>query len=250
VVEFVETDELEGARFHLVSLRGARLTECDLSGARIRGVEADGLEIDLREPSEGRLVVNGVDVVPLVEAELDRRFPGRGLRTATTAAGLRLAWSAAEGAWTRMLDRAAATPDGFDAAPAGEWSLTETLRHLVMSTDAWLRFAVLGIDQPFHPYGVVNVGFEEDGGDMSVFSEPPSLAAVLDVRAERVGMVRDFLAEATDETLAAPSRHAWAPQYSMPTLGCLRVILNEEWEHLRIATRDLDQVSQSSTDSA
>lgn len=31
----------------------------------------------------GTFVVNGVDVVPLVDAELDRRFPGRSLRRAT-----------------------------------------------------------------------------------------------------------------------------------------------------------------------
>ena len=68
-------------------LAGARFERCDLPGAVVRGSAVGGLEAD--DPWLGRpgevLVVNGVDVVPLVEAELDRRFPGRSMRRATTA---------------------------------------------------------------------------------------------------------------------------------------------------------------------
>jgi len=89
--------EGQGARsFVEEDLAGARFERCDLTGAVVRGSAVGGLEVD--DPWLGRpcevLVVNGVDVVPLVEAELDRRFPGRSLRRATTADGLREAWSA------------------------------------------------------------------------------------------------------------------------------------------------------------
>lgn len=40
------------------------------------------------------LLVNGVDVVPLVDTELNRRFPGRELREAEDPDGLRAAWAA------------------------------------------------------------------------------------------------------------------------------------------------------------
>jgi hypothetical protein len=34
----------------------------------------------------------------------------------------------------------------------------------------------------------------------------------------------------------------WAPEHEVTVLGCLRVILNEEWEHHRYAVRDLDAI--------
>jgi hypothetical protein len=46
-----------------------------------------GLDIDSHDLFFGSLIVNGVDVVPLVEAELDRRFPGRELQKAETPEG-------------------------------------------------------------------------------------------------------------------------------------------------------------------
>ena len=73
-------------------LRGARFVECDLSDVVMRGVEIAGMDIDAPWLSEGPgLRVNGVDVTPLVEQELDRRFPGRGARR---AAGGEPGWSA------------------------------------------------------------------------------------------------------------------------------------------------------------
>ena len=57
-------------------LRGARFVECDLSGVVMRGVDVAGMDIDAPRLAEGRgLRVNGVDVTPWVEAELDRRNP-------------------------------------------------------------------------------------------------------------------------------------------------------------------------------
>jgi hypothetical protein len=76
---------------------------------------------------------------------------------------------------------------------------------------------------------------------MSVFAtEQPSLAEVLDLRAERQAMVRDFLANVTPALLAEPRATAWSPEHEEPVLHCLHVIFDEEWEHLRFALRDLD----------
>ena len=80
-----------------------------------------------------------------------------------------------------------------DVSVGGEWAFAQTLRHLVLATDIWLGRAVLGIDQPFHPVGLAGPGAEDDGLDMSVFTTAtPSYADVLEVRASRVAMVRDF----------------------------------------------------------
>jgi DinB superfamily/Pentapeptide repeats (8 copies) len=243
---FTQTDDLEGAEFLGVNLRRARFVGSDLSGAVLRGVDVADAEIDapwLTEPG-GALRVNGVDVVPLVDAELNRRFPGREVRRASDPDGLRGAWEALERQWAVTLDRVAAMPSGtVDVSVGGEWSFAQTLRHLVMATDVWLRKAILGVEQPYHPIGQPNGEYEADGNDMSVFSTaPPSYAEVLEVRAGRVAMVRGFLADVTPQALEVERANPWAPQYPETTLSCLHTILEEEWEHHRYAVRDLDAI--------
>jgi len=244
--DFTGKDTLVGARFSDVNLKGSRFVRTDLSGAVMRGVDLVGTDID--SPwlfdGEGALLVNGVDVVPFVDAELNRRWPGRELRRASDPPGLRAAWAALQAAWGSALDRAAATPPGtVEVQVDGEWSFAQTLRHLVMATDVWLRRAILRIDQPFHPAGQPNEEYGAEGGDMSVFShDRPTYQEVLAARADRVAQVQAFLAAATPEQLTEARVNPWAPQYPETVLSCLHTILGEEWEHLRYATRDLDLI--------
>ncbi len=65
-----EDVHLAGARFHDVDLTGARFQLVDLTGAVIRGAALVNVDISGEIKN---LLVNGVDVVPLVEAELNRR---------------------------------------------------------------------------------------------------------------------------------------------------------------------------------
>ena len=243
---FHQSDDLQGAEFVDVDLRGARFIGADLSGVVMRGVEVREAEIDAPWLANGQsfLRVNGVDVIPLVEAELNRRFPGRADRRAKDPAGLRAAWATLERTWTATLERAAVMPAGtVDVSVAGEWSFAQTLRHLILATDTWLRRGILEIEQPFHPVGLAGPGAEEDGLDLSVFATvPPTYAEVLEVRADRVAMVRDFLATVTADELAATRRNPWSPEYEETVLSCLHVILEEEWEHHRYAVRDLDAI--------
>jgi hypothetical protein len=53
-------------------------------------------------------------------------------------------------------------------------------------------------------------------------------------------MVRDYLAGLTPDDLEAERRNPWAPEHPETVRSCLHVILEEEWEHLRFALRDLD----------
>src|SRR4051812_27502119 len=135
------TKEFEGATFIEVSFKGAALRFSDVSGVRMRSVDVDGLDIDSHDLSFGSLFVNGVDVVPLVDAELNRQFPGRELQNAQTPEGLRGAWTAVQSAWQATVTE---TPPGLvDAHVEDEWSLAQTLRHLVLATDAWLGGAIM-----------------------------------------------------------------------------------------------------------
>jgi DinB superfamily/Pentapeptide repeats (8 copies) len=247
---FTSLDDLQGAEFVDANLHGARFCRADLSGVVMRAVDVRGADIDAPFLFRGEtsLRVNGVDVIPLVEAELNRRFPGRAHRRATDPDGLREAWAALERTWAATVERVAAMPAGtVDVSVDGEWSFAQTLRHLVMATDAWLGRAILGVERPFHAIGQPNAEYETDGNDMSVFATiTPSYADVLGVRAGHVAMVRDFLATVTSDDLATTRKNPWAPEYPETVLSCLHVILGEEWEHHRYAVRDLDAIDAAS----
>ena len=97
---------LSGARFEDVNLTGADFYGADLTGARFRVVDLTRVTISgsaLRDMDISgeieNLRINGVDVVPLVEAELDRRYPDRAKMRPGDAAGYREAWDVLERLW-------------------------------------------------------------------------------------------------------------------------------------------------------
>jgi uncharacterized damage-inducible protein DinB len=242
---FTRSDDLRAAEFVGTDLRGARFVAADLSGAVMRAVEVRDADIDAPwlPCGDGVLLVNGVDVVPFVEAELNRRFPGRADRYAEHPDGLRAAWAALQDTWAATLDRVAALPAGtVDVSVGGEWSFAQTLRHLVMATDTWLGRAILELDRPYHPLGLADSSAAGEGLDMSVFAtDTPSYADVLEARADRVAIVGDFLATVTEDDLAATRTNPWGGQKET-VRSCLHTILEEEWEHHRYAVRDLDAI--------
>jgi hypothetical protein len=236
---YSDSQEFEGATFVRTSFKGATLRSCDLSGVTMRSVDVGGLDIDGHDLLFGSLIVNGVDVVPFVDAELDRQFPGRELQKAQTPEGLRNGWVAVQAAWETTVANTA--PELVDAHVEDEWSLAQTLRHLVLATDAWLHSGIMRMEQPFHEIGLIFTGAAEMGFDVSVFrTDTPAFEDILAVRAERQQMVTDFLAAATPELLAEERDNPWGGGDWHPTVGdCVRVILEEEWAHLRYVRRDL-----------
>ena len=139
-------------------------------------------------------------------------------------------------------------PEGtVDASVAGEWSFAQTLRHLVLASDMWLGRAVLEIEQPFHPLGLLDAG-TDDSQTPRPAAATPSYDEVLAARAGRVALVRDFLAAVTPEELAATRRNPHDPAHPETTRSCLHVILEEEWEHHRYAVRDLDSIEARAAD--
>jgi hypothetical protein len=181
------------------------------------------------------LMINGVDVVAFVEGELNRRFPGRALWRATDPAGLRQAWQSVEGAWDAAIARAATLPEGsVDERFDGEWSFAETLRHLVHATDIWLGKGVLGwAPDAFHPLGL---------GHGGLATEVSPFADVLAARADRVARVREFLAGVTDDVLDEERPNPHNPEHPETVRKCVQVVMEESWEHLRFALRDLDAI--------
>src|ERR687890_379227 len=99
---FTRSDDLQGTEFVVADLRGARFVEADLSGVVMRGADIDAPWLF---DGDSFLRVNGVDVIPFVEAELNRRFPGRADRRAEDPNGLRSAWAALERTWATTISR-------------------------------------------------------------------------------------------------------------------------------------------------
>src|SRR5436309_210348 len=94
-------------RFHDEDLTGAEFRECDLSRARMVGVVMQDAEID---GLVTHLVVNGVEVMSYVEAELDRRHPVRLLIRSDQADDLREAWRQLRDDWATTTERVRSMP--------------------------------------------------------------------------------------------------------------------------------------------
>ncbi|MEV7228138.1 MULTISPECIES: DinB family protein [Polymorphospora] len=250
MVEFIG-DDLRGSRFERVNLSGARFRASDLSGASLRGVAMTGVVmrgvelVDVDIYGEiANLTVNGVDVGPLIDAELDRRYPDRAKMRPATAAGFRQAWDTVERLWAGTVARARRLdPDLLHESVDGEWSFVETLRHLVFATDAWVRRAILGDPAPWDPLGLPWDEMPETAGIPRDRAARPSLDSVLDLRRDRMSTVREVVDGLTDETLGGHTRPVvapgWPPPDSFPVRECLLIVLNEEWEHRLYAERDL-----------
>ena len=237
-----ERVDLSGAQLSNVDLSGARFRDVDLSGAVIRGVELVGVEIDGEIEN---VTINGVDIGPLVNAELDRRDPDRAKMRPADPAGFREAWDILERLWGQTVERARRLPPGLlYESVDGEWSFIETLRHLVFATDAWIRRAILGDPSPWDSLGLPWDGMPETPGVPRDRGARPSLDTVLELRRDRMSTVRQVIEGLTAESLDAETKPVeapgWPPPRSFPVRECLLIILNEEWEHRLYAERDLD----------
>lgn len=236
-----EREDLRGARFWLVDLREARFQQAVLHGVVMRGVELADVDIDGELKN---VTINGVDVVPLIEAELDRRNPERTKMRPTDPAGFREAWDIIERRWADTVARARQLdPELLHETVEGEWSFIQTLRHLVFATDAWIRRAMLGDPRPWDPLDLPFDTFRELPGIPRDLEARPSLDEVMALREDRMATVRSVLDELTEEQLSSHTEPVTEPGYpeseSFPVRDCLLCILSEEWQHRQYAERDL-----------
>ena len=255
----MHTDELRGSRFEHVDLTGSQFHEVDLAKARFRGVDMDGVVIRGADMVDvdihgfiGRLVINGVEVGPLVEAELDRRYPERPKMRPTDPAGFREAWDLVERLWEGTVEHARLLePSLLHESVDEEWSFIETLRHLSFATDSWLGRAILGDPAPWHPLGLPWDGMPDTPGIPRDREARPSLETVLDLRRDRMAGVREFVDGLTEERLNSGTEPVDAPGWprprSYPVSMCLSIIVNEEWEHRLYAERDLAILESAGT---
>src|SRR3954447_3131687 len=233
--------DLRGSHFRDVDLRDSRFHDVDLSGAVLRGVEM--ADVDISGELQN-VTINGVDVAPLITAELDRRYPDRMKMRPADPAGFREGWDVVERLWSGTVERARRLDPGLlHESVDGEWSFIETLRHLVMATECWVHRAMLGDPAPWHPLSLPFDGMPDTPGVPRDRAVRPSLDVVLEVRRDRMATVRRVVDGLTEESLSDVTEPVdgpgWPPPRSYDVRKCLLTVLNEEWQHRLYAERDL-----------
>jgi hypothetical protein len=159
-------------------------------------------------------------------------------------AGFGEAWDILERLWGETVERARRLqPELLHESVDGEWSFTETLRHLVFATDSWIRRAILGDPSPWDPLDLPWDEMPDTPGVPRDRDARPSLDAVLELRRDRMATVRQVIASLTAIALDGRTEPVdgpgWPKSRSYPVRECLLCILNEEWEHRLYAERDL-----------
>ena len=251
VPDFTQQD-LSGARFKEVSLRDASFRDTTLENARFHWVDLSGasitgaklVDVDIDGDIEN-LRVNGVEIGPLIEAELDRRHPGRAQMRATTPEEFREAWDLLQSLWRGTIERARGLPaELVHERVDGEWSFVETMRHLLFVTDAWVVRAVLGHPRPWSPLDLPHDEMPDEPSVPRDRDARPSLDEVLDVLADRRATVTLLMEGLTADQLDSTTTPVTEPGYPEPesyeVRRCLRTVLMEEWEHRLFAERDLE----------
>lgn len=235
--EEFEDRDLAQSTFWGVNLANSTFRDADFGGSTffhvfMRDVTIDGIV--------ERLVVNGVDVTDYV-AEHDRWHPLRTMLEPMTVSECRAAWALLSREWSHLVEQAMQmNPDALLVSVDGEWSFRDTLRHLVFVRDKWFAGPILGRTR-FTDVGLPNTGsrgFAWPGLDLAA---DPSVDHVLEIRSRQESELLDWLLGV--DFSALPSEAEVLENGAVPTVMCLHAVLEEEFEHLRYATRDLEVVS-------
>lgn len=232
-----EDQDLTDSVFWGVHLNNVHFRDADFTGSTMFHVLLRDVAID---GQVNRLVINGVDVTDVVN-EGDAWYPLRSMLEPRDSASAVEAWHLLEDRWADALSRADALSDEQRRqSVGGEWSLIQTLRHLVMAMDKWFTLPVLG-QAEMHPIILPNGGsnnYPWPGRDVDA---DPTYDEVRVVRAQRSAAFGEFIASVTGAELA---RMTTVLENGEATVEqCLHVVFEEEFEHLRYALRDLDRLT-------
>lgn len=263
---FRETN-LEGASFRDVSLRGAQFQGVDLTGVRMGDVGLRDLTIwtwgyDLAADTLSGFSINGIEIGPLVVAELDKRNPERRIVFEfEDVEGARRAWDVSEGLWDEAIKRAQRLPDGLVGERVDEeFSFIETLEHLIAAVDDYIlrtffddkayEGIVLQLSRCKRPLGLgQDLRLAGPGGRaLPTTSETLSLDEVVAERSARHAIIGEYVAEISSEEFERLLTVSRSPHVQRVldagsghrTVGhVLRSMLIEQWWHHQYATRDL-----------
>lgn len=231
--ESFEDRDLSDSVFWGVNLQRSLFRDTDLSDATffhvfLKNVSIDG-EID-------RLVINGVDVTAYVN-EHDRWWPLRNNLSPDSVDGIIASWATVRSEWKTLLASVAdAGPTVVNQSVNGEWSLNETLRHLIFAMDKWFSVPLLG-HSTFNALGLPNTSSQDRNWPGLDIAASADIEDVLQVRGRQHQEFEDFLSSLRLEDL--PETVSIEENGPVPALMSFHVVLEEEFEHLRYMVRDL-----------
>ena len=125
-----------------------------------------------------------------------------------------------------------------------EWSVVESLRHLVLVIDVWLSRAILGQADPFHPIGLPPSFMPPTLPGTSIDPEAgPSFDEACEVLRGRMDARCTYLDALTQNELdRSIEGHAGS------VAGALGVLLDELAAHNHFINRDLDLIDSARSD--
>jgi hypothetical protein len=161
--------------FAPVDLSDTQFRAVYLKGTLMRGVEL--VDVDIYGEI-GNLTINGVDIGPLVNAELDRRYPDRTKMRPTGPAGFAEAWDVVEQLWGGTVD-------------------------------SWISRAILGDPSPWDPLDLPWDEMPDTPGVPRDRDVHPSLDVVLELRRDRMTTVRRVIDGLSEESLDGHMKAVW-----------------------------------------
>jgi len=228
-----------GGDFSNKKLRNVDFTNARIVGASMVNASFEGEIFGLK--------INGIEVQPLISQELERRYPERKHLFTTSPEGMRAAYDIVFGQLDASFERARGLTEAQrNERVDDEWSVVETIRHLVFAVDAWILRAVLGRADPYDPIGLP---FTEMRPTPGVTCDPgarPTFDEAVAVWKGREQIVRDVVADLTPDELERPivvSGDGY-PEAGLETqvIGPLWTIIEEIWWHNRFMNRDMEVI--------
>ncbi|NLJ54590.1 MAG: DinB family protein [Intrasporangiaceae bacterium] len=255
-----ENEDLSGSRFEMVRLNDSQFSQVRFDGSRFQNISWHNVtmsSVELVDVEIGgdvwNLRINGVDIGPLIDAELNRRDPDRHLvfqelRESRSVEDYRKGWGVIEHRWTELIDRVRELPEGSEhRSVAGEWSLVQTLRHISYAVAAWIERVALGVEDPFVD---TDLPWDEAPADIPRPVDRDARIALDDavgVWRRRQQTVRDFLESLTTEDLertVSTAGDSWPQVTDFPLAEAVHIAVTEVWEHHQFAQRDLHAIEQ------
>lgn len=233
-----EDQDLSESVFWGVNLSRTLFRDADLNSSRFFHVSMSDVSID---GVIERLVVNGVDVTDYVNSH-DRWYPLRNNLSPADEVGIRSAWFQLVAEWEKLYTLVSSlSGDVQTRSINGEWSLRDTLRHMLFVHDKWFNWP-LGGQRMFTSIGLPNTGSQGGEWPGLDLSSDPTFDVTLDARRAQASRFGAFietmkLSEMSDTSDILENG-------SVPTLICFHAILEEEFEHLRYAWRDIEQATR------
>jgi hypothetical protein len=232
-----------GGDFSNRKVRNVDFTNARIVGASMVNASFEGEIFGLK--------INGIEVQPLISQELERRYPERKQLFTTTPEGMLAAYDIVFGQLDATFERARGLTEAQrNQRVDDEWSVVETIRHIVFAVDAWILRAVLGRPEPYDPIGLPFTEMRPTPGVTCDPNARPTFDEAVAVWKGREQIVRDVVTGLTADELERPIvvTGDGYPEAGLETqvIGPLWTIIEEIWWHNRFMNRDMEVIEGAS----